>query len=217
MKKGVLVCAAVLALAAFAPRPMEAAVTFDLGLKGGVSISNARWSDDDGSEKSLVKPTFGVFATINVTPTIAIQPEVNYLTVGELWSDTLDDTAYKDVLFQNYLHIPVLLKARLSQQGQIVPVIFAGPAVNVLLSAHDKTYVDGVLDDDENVKEWFKSTEFGVDFGVAAEMMMSSIKLIIDLRYYLGLTNPYIEPEFYSVKNNAVMITIGAGFDLSAR
>ncbi len=197
MKKCVLVCAAVLLLAALMPRPVAASVDVKFGLKAGVSLANNLWSDDDGMEKMLIRPTFGIFAVFNITPTLAIQPEVNYLTMGEWWSDVI-----KVVETFNYIHIPVLIKARLMKEGKVVPVIFAGPAIGFLLSAKEAG---------DDVKEFFKSTDFGADFGAGVEMAAGKTKLIFDARYYLGLTNAY-NGTLFSMKNRGFIITAGALF-----
>ncbi|MBE0711590.1 MAG: PorT family protein [Candidatus Aminicenantes bacterium] len=210
MKKGIFF-AIVLLFAALIPRPLAAAVDIDLGFKGGLSLSNVRWSDDDGSEKSA-RATFGVFVAFNLNKNFAIQPEINFLSTGEQWTDTMDTGEYKLVEFFNYLHIPVLIKYRFAQQGKVIPVIFAGPALGILLSAREKEYVDGTLDLDISRKEFFKSTDFGADFGVGAEMMMNKCKIILDLRYYLGLSNSYIGPPGPTMKNQALMFTAGIGF-----
>ena len=44
MKKGLLVFAVVLLFAAFVPRPVAAAVDFDLGIKAGVSLAHIKSS-----------------------------------------------------------------------------------------------------------------------------------------------------------------------------
>ena len=43
MKKGVLVCAAVLVLAVLIAAPASAATKFNFGLKAGASSSNVKW------------------------------------------------------------------------------------------------------------------------------------------------------------------------------
>lgn len=212
MKKGILVFAAALLLVAFIPRPLAAAVDIDLGFKGGLSLSNVRWSDDDGSEKSVLRATFGVFVAFNLNKNFAIQPEINFLSTGEQWTDTIDTGEFKLVEFFNYLHIPVLIKYRLAQQGKVIPVIFAGPALGILLSAPEREYLDDILVRDISRKQWYKSTDFGADFGVGAEMMMNKCKIILDLRYYLGLSNSYIGPPGPTMKNRALMFTAGIGF-----
>jgi len=193
MKKTVLVCAAVLFMAT-----LVAATTFDFGVKAGGSFFKNDWSDNDGSEKTLTRATIGAFALANITPMIGIQAEINYLTTGIWW----DDDGLKVTEAYGYLHIPVLVRARLMREGTFVPVVFAGPAVGILLSAK----WDG---DDE--KDSFKSTDFGADLGVGAEIALSGMKFLIDLRYYLGLTDVYKSTEF-SMKNRGFMLTAGLIF-----
>ncbi len=197
MKRCVLVCAAILLLAAFMPRPAAAAVDVKFGLKAGLSLANNLWSDDDGTEEMLIRPTFGIFAVFTLTPTLAIQPEVSYLTMGEKW---LEEITVAETF--NYLHIPVLIKARLMKEGKVIPVVFAGPAISFLLSAKEADF---------DVKEFFKSTDFGVDFGAGVEMAAGKMKLLFDARYYLGLTNAY-NGTLYSMKNRGFVITAGVLF-----
>jgi hypothetical protein len=62
MKKAVVVFAAVVVVAGLVSAPVAAATKINFGLKAGVSIADNKWSDDDGSEKALIRPTFGAFA-----------------------------------------------------------------------------------------------------------------------------------------------------------
>jgi hypothetical protein len=206
MKKSVLVCAAVLVLAILIAAPASAATKFKFGLKVGASSSNNVWSDDAGDEKSVTNLTFGGFAIFELSPTLAIQPEINYLVTGEQW-DITDGNAVEKF---TYIHIPVLLRARLMKEGKFVPVVFAGPAIGFLLSATDTG---------DDVKQFFKSTDFGLDLGVGGELALGKMKGLIDLRYYWGLTNVYSAPEIliaapmeFTMKNAAFVLTAGIIF-----
>ena len=68
------------------------------------------------------------------------------------------------------------------KEGKFVPIVFAGPAVGFLLSAKDSG---------EDVKDYFKSTDFGADLGLGAEIALGKMKALIDFRYYMGLTNAF--------------------------
>jgi len=209
MKKGILVCAAVVLLFSVGAAPAAAASRFGFGLKAGFSLANNVWSDDDGMEKSLIRPTFGVFALIKLSPMLAVQSELNYRTMGEWW----DDDGDKIVETFNYLHIPVLIRARLMSEGTFVPVVFAGPVVGFLLSAKEAGY---------DIKDFFKTTDFGVDLGLGAEIGTGKVKGLLDLRYYLGLTNAYSRPPIiltmalpptdFSMKNRGFVFTAGLIF-----
>ena len=209
MKKGLLVCAAVLVMAGLVAAPATAATKFNLGVKAGVSIANNAWDDDDGSEHSLVKPTFGIFGVYNLSPNFGIQPEVNFLMTGEWWLDSFEGTEFKDVEIYSYLHIPILAKYRFGAMGKVTPVVFAGPAIGFLLSAHSKSYENGVLTDDTDIKSFFKDTDFGVDFGAGAEFPIGKIKVLVDARYYLGLTNAVPSKPTWSMKSRSFIFTAG--------
>lgn len=194
MKKAVLVYAALLIMAVF----VSAATTVNFGIKAGASSSNNKWSDDDGTEKSVVKPTFGAFAVINLSPTISLQPEVNYLVMGEQW-DVTDGNAIEEF---TYLHVPVLLKVRLVKKGDFVPVVFTGTGVSFLLSAKDSG---------EDVKDYFRSVDIGVDIGAGLEIALGKMKALLDARYYLGLSNMY-SGEGFSMKNRSFVLAAGLIF-----
>lgn len=207
MKKSLLVCAAVLVLAVLVAAPASAATNIKFGIKVGASSSNVKWSDDVGDEKSITELTFGGFAIFELSPTLAIQPEVDYLVTGEQW-DITDGDAVENF---TYLHIPILLRAKLMKEGKFVPVVFAGPAIGFLLSATDTG---------EDVKEYFKSTDFGLDLGLGAEIALGKMKALIDFRYYMGLTDCFNQPDMvmmeipsdWSMKNAAFSLTAGIIF-----
>jgi len=205
MKKAILASVAFLVIAGLVAAPAAAAGKWNFGLKGGVSISNNAWSDDDGTEKNLVMPTFGGFAVFNLSPTLAIQPEINYLVTGEEWSGMGETLKEKFT----YLQIPILLKAKLMKEGKFIPVVFVGPAVSFLMS---------MTEGGTSYKEFFHDTDFGIDFGLGGEMGAGKMKVVFDARYYLGLTNAYnpqvvIEaPSDLSMKNRAFSLTVGLVF-----
>ncbi len=206
MKKVVLASVVLAVFMGLVAAPAAAQMKINFGLKAGVSFSDVSWSDDDGLEKALIRPTFGVLAAFNLSPYVAIQPEVNYLTTGEWWSDMI-----KVVEEFSYIHVPVLVKARLMKEGRIIPFVVAGPAVSFLLSAKEAG---------EDVKEFFKDIDFGVDFGLGAEMAAGSMKVFLDARYFLGLTNNFTTPEMvltilptnFTMKNRALIVSVGAMF-----
>jgi hypothetical protein len=209
MKKGVLVCALALLLSILVAAPASAATKFSFGLKAGLSMSNVRWTDDDGLEKALFQPTFGGFVLVPLGSTLALQPEVNYLVMGETW-DTEEGKVTEKFTF---LQIPILLRARLMKEGKFVPIVFAGPAVSFLMSASET----GV---DTDIKEFFKSTDIGAIIGAGGEFGVGKMKVLLDLRYVMGLTNDYLEPDIllmaapinWSMKTAAFVFSAGIIF-----
>jgi len=207
MKKGVLVCAAVLVLAVLVAAPASAASKkVDFGFKLGLSSSNNKWTDDDGTENALTEATYGGLAIINLSPNIGLQVEIDYLITGETWPSVEYDTVKERF---GYLHIPVLFRYKFMKEGKFIPVAFAGPVISFLVSAYETGYGD--------VEDFFKSTDFGLDMGLGAEFALGNIKALIDFRYYMGLTNVYSAPDFvimavpmdFTMKNAAFMLTVG--------
>jgi hypothetical protein len=217
MRKRVLSCSSFLLLAVLIAAPLASA-TPSFGVKAGLSLSNVNWSYEFGSDKVALRPTFGVFAAFSLSKHLAIQPEVNYLSTGEKATES-GMVIYTYTQSFNYLQVPVLVKYSFRPMGKITPVVFAGPAVAFLLSAREKEYLDGTIQYDESIKPYFKSTDFGLDFGLGAEMAVGKMKGLVDLRYYLGLVNVYNRPEptltaavENSMKNNALVVTLGLMF-----
>jgi len=212
MKRCVVVCAVVLLLAAFAAGPAVAAVDFDLGIKAGVSMATYKWTGESASQ-SLTKPVFGVFAAFNLSKSFAIQPELYYLTQGGSWTEVFEATTYKYVDRWNYLHVPVLAKYRFMPDKTLTPILFAGPAVSFLLSAHYKYFVNDFEEFDKDIKMWMKNTNFSAVFGAGIEYKMDKLMLIFDVRYDLGLTNidSDNDPDDQE-KTRAFMFMLGVGF-----
>jgi hypothetical protein len=196
-----------------APRSMAAAETeVSLGLKVGPCISNVRWSLDDGSGETFKRLTAGVLIEVNLSPRFAVQPELDFVTMGYSWWDlvSVNMGKYEDTL--QYLQIPVLFKARLIRKGWIVPAVFAGPSLGILLKAGFKFYdMVGGLTYIDDIKDLYRDFDLGAVFGAGVNIQVRNLRLIFDVRYYLGLTDVYRAADI-SVKNAGLMITGGLGF-----
>lgn len=211
MKKSMLVFAVALLLAAFVPQQVAAAVDINFGVKAGVSLAQVKWGSDTSASSSLLQPVFGGFVAFNLNKSFAIQPEIYLLMQGG--KRTYEDGAdiYQTKTFLRYLHFPILAKLRLMKEGKFTPTLFAGPAVDVLLSAHIKYYTNGTLDGDNDVKQFLKSTNVGLVFGAGVEHMMDKLRLIFDVRYDMGLTNINNKGSD-TLKLRALMFMVGVGF-----
>jgi hypothetical protein len=211
MKKGLVVLSVFLFAAAFMSAPAVAAV--DFGLKGGLALSNLTWAGGgpSASYDNLQKPVFGAFVTFNLSPMLAVQPEVYYWTGGANVEVADGTDTYRMELLFNYIHVPVLAKFRFGT-GQLKPVLFAGPAVSFLTTAKQKDFLNGTLEDEMDVKPYLKSTDFSAVFGTGLEYSLKKIVLILDVRYNLGFSNINSVGEGTSIKNKAWMFMLGIGF-----
>lgn len=217
MKKASLVFLSVLLLAAFFPRPAAAEVTFDLGIKGGVSLANTMELYDGEkfpTTSPLISPVFGGFVAINLNNVFTFQPEVHYLMNGGIWEEEFGGIAQKWKHTYRYIHVPLLAKFHLIPKGKAIPILFAGPAVDLLLSTNDKYWEDGVLIFDGAFEEPLKKMSLSAVLGGGVEFKMDTLLVVLEVRYNLGLNNIVKDPgEFnYSLKTKALMIMAGVGF-----
>jgi hypothetical protein len=223
MNKSSLVVAAVLILAALDPRSAASQVTLAPGLKGGLSISafGEPWS-------TLKKPALGAFLSINLNKIISVQPEVYWLTQGgSVWGNiyydemgNLIEPEYRWSL--SYIHLPVLAKLYPISKGTFRPVLFAGPAFDLLLRAvevpYDHIYTSGgdeediYRGDDANIKDVLKGINWDIVAGAGIEVALTKVTLVVEARYTLGLTNIDRRSPDSRLKTSALMFLAGVGF-----
>ena len=168
------------------------------GLKFGMNMANFSGKDAKAEEGESKKMKLGFaaggFVTYSITEMFAVQPEVLYTMKGAKyeWEGGSWTAKY------DYLEIPVLAKVSIPTQGNIGPHLFIGPALGILLSAKDKTEIEGEdpfeLAGEEDAKDWTKSTDFGLVFGAGVDIGMPHSAITIDGRWELGLST--IEKEY---------------------
>ena len=164
------------------------------GIKLGATWGSLNTNDSVFEAGAAGGFTGGAFLTYNITPRLAIQPELIYVQKG-----TGDNNFfYGDGYNLGYLELPVLLKYNLSPDTRLVPSVFFGPAVSTLLSA--EIYDDHFFGDDEvyDVKDGMKNVDFGLVFGgEVAFRSTRPVRFFFDVRYTLGLVN-VVDPVKWS-------------------
>ena len=211
MRKCFVVMVAFLFVAAFSPRLAAADINF--GVKGGLASSTVTWTGGGPSDywESLSKPVIGAFFAFNLSPMLAVQPEVYYWIGGASIEETDGvDTLRLEMLF-NYIHVPVLAKFRFGK-GQLKPLLFAGPAVSFLTAAKNRIYLNGVLEEETDIEPFLNGTDFSAVFGTGLEYAISKITLILDVRYNMGFSDVDNKADETVVKNRAWMFMLGIGF-----
>ncbi len=173
------------------------------GLKAGINNSNYSVTQKASGEnyRSLTGITGGVFVVIPVSHSFALQPELNYSSMGTNYSSTgIFATTFK--LVTNYLSIPLLLKYT-NQNGGFG--VYAGPQFSFLTGAQMKSENKST-----DAKEFFNNNDF---MAVAGIDYLLPIGLHFDARYQLGLTNIAKDADpGESIKNNSFTITVGWSF-----
>lgn len=129
------------------------------------------------------RPIAGLFLIYNFSPQLAIQPELHYSGKGAVETDLLWGESGFDL---SYIEVPVLLKYYIPSSGSIKPSLYMGPAMGILLSAQLKHF----FDDDYDIKDGMKSTDFCFVFGFDMEIFkLSGAMVALDLRYTHGIVN----------------------------
>ncbi len=150
------------------------------GLKLGVGFSTLGTEQATFQElDSFGGGTFGAFVEYGLTPQVSIQTEFLFAARGA-GGAFLRGRSFR----HDYVEIPVLLKYGTSGAGKWRPSLFAGPAVSFLFSGEFKS---SWLTDDVDTKDFAKSVDFGIVFGGAIDYH----RLLLDIRYTVGMVNTY--------------------------
>lgn len=168
------------------------AQTFQLGIKGGVNISNFTGGNFDNlDKKALVGFHGGGFISFFFGDHLALQPEVLFSSQGAKIKDAGDEYNLK----VSYINVPVLLKYRFTGGFYVE----AGPQIG--FKVNEDT-------DDQQVDDFFKSTDLSIAGGLGFH---SSMGLGIGARYTAGISKTGdfdagdIDPDF---KNGVLQISL---------
>lgn len=202
--------------ALIAAAPVSAQST-RIGAKVGLTSATVTGDDAEGAE-SLNGFSGGVFATFQLSPAFAIQPEVLYMSKGA--SVDIEDEFTADLKLR-YIEIPVLAKVSFGT-GVLRPNVFAGPAIafrtGCEIEAGDGEFSGTVdCDDDELDIGAFKTTDFGAVVGVGFDYDLGSAALLVDARLDLGLSSLDDTGTDADAKNRAWSFLVGASFPVGGR
>jgi len=174
------------------------------GAKGGLNLANITGSDAGGSN---MKAGFhvGAFVEIPIADKLIIQPEIHYSNQGTQQDGAFEGISF-DAKFQlNYINVPVMFKYAITEKFSIE----GGPYVGFLTSAKIEVDVAGFGSNSEDVKELFKSTDFGLGIGMNYDF---SDVIFANVRYQAGLTQIGDSGEGDDIKNSVIQIGLGFRF-----
>jgi len=171
------------AIAAFLISGTLSAQHVNIGIKGGLNLYNVHTEDQDAGD---IKPGFnlGLLGHIHLAKQWAFQPEVVFSVQGT--KSSIGELDSK--LNLNYVNVPLLIQYMFDNGFRIE----AGPQIGFLASAKAKVGNEDAVD----VKDNFKSVEFGVGAGLSYVHPPSGVG--VDVRYNLGLTNITEDDDFVS-------------------
>ena len=144
---------------------LSANAQLQIGAKAGISIPNLKGNSEQSKGYTSRKGIYGgLFATYQLTPSLYLQPEINFSPQGgqrkgmqPLPADAIEGISlppglnlyanFKNVTILNYLEIPVL--AKLLWGHKIKYYACAGPHIAFLIEAKSKTSGSSLLYLDE--------------------------------------------------------------------
>lgn len=158
----------------------------DVGIKAGISWVNLKLSRDiPGVElSSRSEIIVGAFYSINLFNFLAVQPELNYVTRGV---NTTEGDEFGKWEF-SYLEIPVLFKFKILSKGKIRPNIFIGPYLAINTKSR-VTETENNITEEADLEDFTESMDYGLVLGGCVEYKMGFGRLILDVRYNLGLVS----------------------------
>lgn len=151
-----------------------------IGVKGGLNMSNL-YTEDVDDENALLGFNVGLFAELPLTSSLSLQPEVSYSTKG---AELNYDNAFAQGTGKfrlNYIEVPLLLKANLTENFNIHFGPYAAFLVDSKITNENQ---DGSFNFEENINE-DDLNKF--DYGLAGGIGFDFDSFGIGARYNYGL------------------------------
>ncbi|ESU22929.1 hypothetical protein FEDK69T_17080 [Flavobacterium enshiense DK69] len=212
MKRIILTVAAIFAFGFANAQDKQSGGKIRFGMKGGMNVATLTGDEED--TKSLIGVHVGGFVECRVNDKFAIQPELLFSMQGTKYEysefDGFDTYDVEEKLKLNYLNIPIMVKYYATEKFNIE----AGPQVGFLLSAKDEYDVSssfGSASGEENVKDFVKSVDFGLNLGVGFDF---TDNIFAGARYNFGLSNinDYGDDDDFKSYNGVFSLSAGYKF-----
>jgi hypothetical protein len=211
MRKNLMVAAAGLLVLALPAANAFGLGRLTLGVKGGLNSSNLRISSDTtvSTFQSIGRLAWGGFIGYRITNLIGIQAEVLNSAKGAHIRESIGGVPVETTLKYDYTEVPLLITFSEKGEGQLTPMLFAGPYIAFLNKA-EGTFITGGQEVTEPLADQ-KDKDFGFVFGASLRYRLGVISLVGDLRYDLGLAD--VDKAAGSTFNQRVIsIMVGLAF-----
>ena len=182
----------------------------NFGIRSGAAASTF---SDKGNLYNDHEVTFsytgGVFATIPVIKSFAIQPELNYIRKGRTNETAELNTGVETDFLLHYLEVPVLFQYRndqmLNKSGSVF-YINVGPYAAFVLKTQTRVSDDNADGALVPVSD-SKNTDWGATMGIGFQTPVFKKDICFDLRYDMGLSEIEQQPTDYRTK--CLSLTVG--------
>lgn len=180
------------------------------GIDAGLSA--ARHFGDAGATDHRMGFGGGIAATIPVTASCSLQPELLYVMKGgvvpriELVDGSGTTIGSMSLTYAvDYIEIPVLARISVPTTGRVAPFFLAGPAVAFKITEALRGSPEEIPDRRDDLA----STDIGLAFGAGVELGRERRRWQIEARYTAGVSNALADPVGYRVRNGAFLVTAG--------
>lgn len=178
-----------------------------IGVKGGVDFATIRSDEDDGEIGYQTDFVVGLYGQVPLANRyLTFQPEVLYARKGASFESGSNDVNVN--LNIDYIEIPVLLKANLPLEGQLVPNLYAGPYVSFAVNRESKVSGNG-NSATQDLSDQFSSTDYGLALGASFDTSLAGYGFTIGGRYDLGLANISDTDSDADASTGTFMVTLG--------
>lgn len=178
----------------------------EIGIKGGLNLSNFFFSDSLGSEWNYLQNfQAGAFFSIYLLKNFSIQPELLYTKKGATADGMFKGEKITESEELTYIKIPLLVKVQFPYKVNFKVGFFSGIYTAINIGAKSITKYK-----DESIEEDIKNEIKDMDFGFVLGLNIEFKKLIFDFRYTTGFSNIKSDPFVdFSIKNHTLVFMIG--------
>ena len=106
----------------------------------------------------------------------------------------------------DYIEIPVVFKANLPLEGQLIPNLYAGPYVGFAVNREREASDDGGTQDRSDE---YSSTDYGLALGASFDTSFAGYGFTVGGRYDLGLANINDTDSDDDLSTGTFMVTLG--------
>jgi hypothetical protein len=206
---------------------------FGVGVKGGLNFATLRGDfilddedfDLDSGLKNKTGLVLGVSFNTRLIPLLSLQPEILYSEKGAKIKESFSfpingqtiSGSFEGTFDLKYLEVPILLRAQLPVPG-FSPFLYAGPSVAYNLSADftvEASAMGFTESESEDIKDQIKDFDVGFVVGGGLEFGLPLLKLHVEARYTMGLSNVVDNNEFdtdLDLKNGVFSLMVGVTF-----
>jgi hypothetical protein len=176
----------------------QAQAQFSLGIKAGANFSSINVSDPAATWDGKTGFHGGAFALIKITA-FAIQPELIFSQQGSKVKINGQDL---DANF-SYLNVPIIAKFYLPMGLNFQ----LGPQFGFLTTAEsDYNPITNTPQNGTDLEDFYKNSDVSLGMGIGWDL---PLRLSIDARYNLGLTQIEDDASIEATKNQVFQISVG--------